>query len=125
MADTKKLVINQPNIPKGEKVEVLHIGVFDNGGTHNLSDEQVANYEAQTGASFPKSGYIIVGDASSPAAKEAAEANAKAATTDQVTNQPEIPNPTDEQVEAAQEVAAVAPVTGVAVIENATTGEDK
>lgn len=122
MADTQKVVVHQSNIPKGDPIEVMHLGVFENGGTHNLTDEQVANYEAQTGATFPKSGYIIIGDASSADAKKAAEANEKASTTEQVTNQPEIPDPTEEQVEAAAEVAAVAPASPIHVTPE---GDDK
>lgn len=124
MADTQKVVIHQSNLPKGEKVEVLHLGVFENGGTYNLTDEQVANYEAQTGASFPKSGYIVMGDANTKEAKAAAEEAANAEPV-QVTNQPEVPDPTEEQVEAAQQELDFAPQSPIAASEQASdTGEE-
>ncbi len=116
MADTKKVVIHQSNIPKGDPVEVLHLGVFSNGSTNALSEEQVANYEAQTGADFPKSGYVIVGEANSKEAKEAQAANEKAKVV-QVSNQPEVAEPTPEQVKASQEF--ISPANSVIAAEQA------
>ena len=125
MADVNKVVVHYPNTPKGEPVEVLHLGVFENGGTYNLTDDQVANYEAQTGASFPKSGYIVIGDAPSKEAKAAAEEAASAEPV-QVTNQPPVADPTEEEVKAAEEVAAVAPANPVLASQIANSeGDDK
>lgn len=52
---TKIITVNQPNRPEGEDIEVLHLGVFPNGSTSEVSDEAAYNYEMQTGLKLPDS----------------------------------------------------------------------
>lgn len=77
MADTRKLVVRVPALPDGEPVEVLFLGLHPNGSTISLDDAQVALYETLTGRTFPKSNYIVIGEAKTDAEKKAVEANAK------------------------------------------------
>jgi hypothetical protein len=44
------------NLGSGDEVEVAHLGVFPNGKTSDVTDEQVQNWEAQTGQEWPKAG---------------------------------------------------------------------
>lgn len=71
----KKVSVHLEGTEKGEEVEVLYLGLFANGATHNLTDEQVAQYEQASRTEFPESGYLIVGNPVGPAQKNAAEEN--------------------------------------------------
>lgn len=51
-----KVTVNAPGVPEGDPVEVQFLGVFANGDTHDVTDEQVAAWEALTGLTFPKDG---------------------------------------------------------------------
>lgn len=42
----KKVSVYVPSMYQGAPVEVLYLGVFSNGGEYELTDEQVATYEA-------------------------------------------------------------------------------
>lgn len=75
----KKVSVHLESTPKGEEVEVLYLGLFANGATHNLTDEQVTNYEQSSGDEFPDTGYLIVGKPIGPAQTKAAVAQEKEA----------------------------------------------
>lgn len=49
-----------PNIAKDEDVEVLHLGVFKNGGTHKVDDDRIVTWQAHTGREWPKDGLYDV-----------------------------------------------------------------
>jgi hypothetical protein len=45
MSDVEyKMTVDQPNLPKGEPVQIPGLGTFDNGGTYEVSREQAAAY---------------------------------------------------------------------------------
>lgn len=48
-----KITLAYPNIPDGEKLEVTHLGVFPNGETSDVSEQQVKRWEHETGREWP------------------------------------------------------------------------
>lgn len=56
---TNKVKVNLPGSAKDTEVEVLHLGLFPNGKTSTVSDEQVAYWEAMTGENWPKDGTLF------------------------------------------------------------------
>lgn len=70
-----KVVVDVPSVPKGDPVEVLYLGEFANGATHDLTDEQVATYEAVSQTQFPSSGYLFAGAPRTKKQEEAAAEN--------------------------------------------------
>lgn len=71
----KKVVVDLESLPKGQRIEVLYLGVFENGATHDLTDEQVEQYEAASGRKFPESGYLFASKPKTDAQKSAFEKN--------------------------------------------------
>lgn len=117
MANTHKVVVDVPNTAKGEKVEVLYLGLFENGATHELTDEQVTTYEAVTGNKFPESGYIFAGEPKGKVQEEAYAKNEKAeVSTVSKGFEPQGQNPT--QIEGGT-------TSSFDSVETTETGEDK
>jgi len=57
-----KVEVHLPSRPKGDEIEVMHLGLFPNGATSDVTDEQKANWCAQTGQDWPKGGTLKVPD---------------------------------------------------------------
>ncbi len=55
-----KIVVNAGDVENGEDVEVVHFGVYANGGTYEVSERQVRHYESN-GYKFPEDGTLYVG----------------------------------------------------------------
>ena len=67
-----KVKVNYPNIPKGELVEVLHLGLFENGSTHTVSEDQLMVWRAQTGQEWPEGGTLTLDHGEAEAQRKAA-----------------------------------------------------
>lgn len=55
-----KVKISFPNLPDGEPVEVLYLGLFENGSTANVTEEAVANWVLHTGKDWPENGTLVL-----------------------------------------------------------------
>jgi hypothetical protein len=53
--------VNHPARAAEDPVEVLFLGIFPNRRTSNVTDEQVATFEALSGRKWPKEGVLHVG----------------------------------------------------------------
>ena len=56
----KQVKVNLSNIPDGTQVEVLYLGLFENGSTKEVADDQAALWEHQTGRKWPNDGTLVV-----------------------------------------------------------------
>lgn len=55
-----RLRVHLPNIDKGVEVQVLHLGLFANGTTHNIDDDKVQIWQEATGRSWPDDSLLDV-----------------------------------------------------------------
>lgn len=53
-----RVKVHLPHVEKGEKVEVLHLGMLPNGSTTRVSDEAVAHWEACNNRKWPEDGLL-------------------------------------------------------------------
>lgn len=54
------LHVNLESCPEGTELEVSYLGLFENGGSYELTEAQVVSYEGNTGEEIPD--VLNVGD---------------------------------------------------------------
>lgn len=52
----KTVTVNAPGSDDGGLIEVLYLGLFESGKTHEVDDEAVERWEALTGREWPTNG---------------------------------------------------------------------